>query len=306
MRLGPALGLIAALLVASAPARAACQRAELLGSFTWDLPRDGFGGFSGLELSGDGQRMIAITDRARVVFATLQRQAGRITGVVPRRWARLRGQNGALLIGHIVDSEGLAIAPDDSLFISFERVHRVSHYATPTTASRGLHRAAGFRDMPRNGGFEALAIDAAGRLFALPEDGQDAQGRIPLYRWQNGVWSQPFDLIGDDRFLPVGADFGPDGRFYVLERGYNLFGFRSRVRSWRLSETGARDERCELQTATGTHDNLEGLAIWRDAGGRLRLTMIADDNFFFLQRTELVEYVLQDGQDGVAHSAVSR
>lgn len=303
MHLGPAGGLIAALVLTGASASATCQRAAPLGSFTWDLSRDGFGGFSGIELSADGRQMIAITDRARIVQADLQRQAGRITGVTPRKWTRLRGQNGAVLIGQIVDSEGLAVAPDASLFISFERVHRVSHYPAPTMASRGLHRAAGFRDMPYNGGFEALAIDAGGRLFALPEDGLDAQGHIPLFRWQDGAWSQPFDLPGDNRFSPVGADFGPDGRFYVLERGFNLFGFRSRVRSWRLSETAARDERCELETATGTHDNLEGLAAWRDARGRLRLTMIADDNFFFLQRTELVEYVLQDG---VAHSAASR
>jgi hypothetical protein len=46
-------------------------------------------------------------------------------------------------------------------------------------------------------------------------------------------------------------------------------------------------------TATGTHDNLEGLDVWSDSDG-LRATMIADDNFRFFQRTEIVDYRLPD------------
>ena len=34
----------------------------------------------------------------------------------------------------------------------------------------------------------------------------------------------------------------------------------------------------------------DDLAVWRDANGAIRLTMIADDNFFWVQRTEVVEY----------------
>ena len=42
------------------------------------------------------------------------------------------------------------------------------------------------------------------------------------------------------------------------------------------------------------HDNLEGLAVWRDDSGAIRLTMISDDNFNLLQRTELVEYAVPE------------
>ncbi len=54
------------------------------------------------------------------------------------------------------------------------------------------------------------------------------------------------------------------------------------------------DETLLLETASGTYDNLEGVSVWRDAGGRLRATMISDDNFKFFQRTEIVEYALPD------------
>ena len=36
-----------------------------------------------------------------------------------------------------------------------------------------------------------------------------------------------------------------------------------------------------------------GIAVWEDGQG-IRITMISDDNFLFLQRTELVEYRIRD------------
>ncbi len=64
----------------------------------------------------------------------------------------------------------------------------------------------------------------------------------------------------------------------------------SRVRRITLAGgPGAADE-VLLQTEAGTHDNLEGLAVWQDAAGAIRLTMISDDNFLPTQRTEIVDY----------------
>ena len=41
-------------------------------------------------------------------------------------------------------------------------------------------------------------------------------------------------------------------------------------------------------------DSLEGLSVWRDANGRLTATMIADNNFSFFLRNQIVEYRLPD------------
>ncbi len=292
MRFGPALQLILALALAALPARSQEVRAAYLGTFEWQLPQDWFGGLSAIELSPDGRSMTVLTDRGRLLFAELDRRNGRIENIELQRAIRLRAQNGAFLIGRIRDSEGLAVASDGTIYISFEGVHRVSRYDRPDAAAYGLHRPRAIRRLPLNGGLEALAMDESGRLLALPERGFDTDGNIPVYRWENGVWTQPFCLPSDGAFLPVGADVGPDGRLYVLERAFNIFGFRARVRSWRLTGDAADDGRLELQTATGTHDNLEGIAVWTDAQERLRLTMVADDNFKFFQRTELVEYAL--------------
>lgn len=90
----------------------------------------------------------------------------------------------------------------------------------------------------------------------------------------------------------MGADFGPDGRLYLLESGFNGLGFRSLVRRFDVDEAGAHNETEFLRSGLGVHDNLERLAVWRDPQGRIRLTMISEDNFRFFQRTEIVEYVV--------------
>jgi hypothetical protein len=64
------------------------------------------------------------------------------------------------------------------------------------------------------------------------------------------------------------------------------------VRSFAVGAETIGDERILLTTAAGTHDNLEGIAMWQDAEGAVRATMLSDDNYRWFQRTELVEYRL--------------
>ncbi|MFC4214508.1 esterase-like activity of phytase family protein [Pseudophaeobacter arcticus] len=266
--------------------------AQLAGSYTWRASPDWFGGFSGIELSADGSQMVVLSDRAHVVRADIHRQDGEIADISLRSAQHLRTSKGRQLLGRIMDSEGLAQAPDGSLFISFEGLARVVHHQTEASRARVLPRPNEFRGLPLNKSLEALAIDPQGRLYTLPENALNAAGEIPVWRWNGSQWSQPFTLPPRGGFLPVGADFGPDGRFYLLERSFVFIGFRSRLRRWDITKQGAINEVTLLESSTGVHDNLEGLSVWRDAKGRLRATMVSDDNFKALQRTELVEYIL--------------
>lgn len=76
----------------------------------------------------------------------------------------------------------------------------------------------------------------------------------------------------------------------MLERLFTGYGFSSRVRRFDVSDNGLTNETMLIDTPALRHDNLEGLAVWQDASGAIRLTMISDDNEFALQRTEIVEY----------------
>lgn len=293
MRLGSqrALGACAAAFLAVAACAAEAPQAVFIGSYDWPASAHGLGGFSGLEVSGDGADFVAISDRGQIVSGAFRREDGRISGVDTRSAEPLLSRRGTPLAKPAYDAEGLAMAPDGRVFVSFESRHRVWAYdGGQVAASLGPDDPA-FDSVDGNAGFEALAIDAAGSLYMIPEKSGRLDRAFPIYRFDGRGWVQlpQATLPRSEGFLPVGADFGPDGRLYVLERNFTGLGFRSRVR--RLSVEGGPVETV-LTSALLRHGNLEGLAVWRDGAGRTRLTMISDDNFNSLQRSEFVEYAL--------------
>ena len=295
MRASSVLSLIGAGLVFLTLGSSAQPRSEAvyLGSFSWSLPQDGFGGFSGLELSEDGKSFVAITDKGSIVTGTINRKDGRIAGIDARSLVPLRNIDGGALGRYEGDSEGLALRPDGRLYVSFENIHRVWTYRDPTSEAAWLPRDPDFKNMQNNSSLEALAIDTDGALYTLPERSGQLSRPFPVYRYKDGAWTKPFSVPRRAEFLPVGADFGPDGRFYLLERHFSgIFGFLTRVRSFRIDGDRITDERTLLETGAGTHDNLERIAVWRDPAGDIRLTMISDDHFRAFQITEFVEYKL--------------
>lgn len=273
------------------PARAEAQ-AELVGAFTWRIEADWFGGLSGLEFNADGTEMLAVGDRGFVIRATVKREAGAISEIIADAPIRLRKGGNKPLTGRSQDAEGIAIAPDGSVYVSFEMTKLIGRYTAFGQKARILPPLREFRRLHPNRSLEAVAVDGRGHVYTLPEEPARANGQLPVYKWDTVRWSVPFTLPRLGLFSPVGADFGPDGRFYLLERAATSLGFQSRVRSWDLSQGHPQDARTELVSRFRAHGNLEGLTVWRDAEGHLRLTMIADDNFLFLLRTELVEYRL--------------
>ncbi len=291
MRPGLAIA-IAALLVVGACRQAPDQvRSQLLGTHVWRADPDWFGGLSAVQITDGGTALWALSDKGRLLRAALTRDGDQITGAqITGQW-RLKNSSGQVLAPGTTDSEGLALGADGTLFVSFEGAHRVAAYASPTSRAQVLTQLAQFDGLELNKSLEALAIDAQGRLYAVPEIND---GPIPVYRRDGAGWTVAFALPPSRGFLPVGADIGPDGRLYLLERGFSPLGFRTQLRRFDLSDQGATDQVTLIRTAFGTHDNLEGVSIWRDDQGALRATLIADDNFLSLQQTQLVEYRLPD------------
>ena len=270
------------------------DQADYLGSYRWAYNSKDFGGFSGLEVSQNGQSFTAISDSGSIATGHFQRKAGLIDAVQTEYFGRLNGANGAALAEFEFDAEGLALRDNGRIYISFEAIHRVWTYSDPTSEGAWLPRHPDFKNMQNNSSLEALAIGPDNALYTIPERSGRMTRPFPVYRYRNGEWSQPFSIPRRGEFLVVGADIGPDGRFYLLERHLNgIFGFLSRVRSFAMSGNGLSDERTLLESSTGEHDNLEGIAVWRDEAGDIRLTMISDDNFRVLQTTEFVEYRLK-------------
>ena len=261
----------------------------------WTMEGANFGGWSGLEVSADGDRFTAISDRGWLAEGVLTRNAlGRLTGVDATPTGRLEDAEEGLFDNDIRDAEGLAQAPDGRVFVAFEVIRRVFSYPDGQgKAPTALPLYRDFIALRPNMSLEALAIGADGALYTLPETAR-GHPSITVYRFDGAGWQDFGELSRiDRRFSQVGADIGPDGRFYLLERRLSpRIGFATRVRRFDLDEDGLSAETVLLQTRPGTHDNLEGLAVWRDPGGRIRLTMISDDNFGPYQKTEFIEYVV--------------
>lgn len=292
MRCRPELKLAAAALWLSV-GLASAQTLEFVSRYDWNAQVDGFGGFSSLELTRDGKNFITTTDKGMIAEGRILRDDGRIRGIDNMRFATLLNPEGAPLRSYRTDAEGLAVTPGGTIYVSFEGTHRVMAYDSFTSPARPLPDLPGASSFQRNSSLEALAIDGAGVLYTMPERSGDLNRPFPVYRFRHGRWDQNLSIQRRGGFLPVGADFGPDGRLYVLERELvGLGGFASRVRSFRLSRNALTDERELLRTTAGTHDNLEGIAVWATPQGAMRVTMISDDNFRIFQRTEIVEYRL--------------
>lgn len=267
--------------------------AEHISTYTWRLHDGWFGGFSGIELSEDGRQMIAISDRGMFVTGTLQREEDAISSVKNVKAFRVLDTQGTFpQKAGFRDSEGLVLQKDNKLVVSFEGKHRLNRFAQPGAKAEGMAWRKEFNRMKLNGGFEALAIDGRGQIFAIPEQPVGDDGVAQVFTLKNGRWEKGFTLPRAKQFQPVGADFGPDGRLYVLERGFNGLGFRVRVRSFAVQGNTVSGEKLLFHKGIGIHDNLEGIGVWRDEAGRIRITMISDDNFRLIQRTEIVEYVI--------------
>lgn len=286
------------MLPAASAVRSDMDALILTSEVSWPNGTDGFGGFSGLEVLNGGTRIVAVSDRGSWATADLLRnsdgtlQRVRLTGFGP-----LLAIAGVPLSGEDADAEDLAIGPDGTRYVSFEHFHRVRRYPAIDGPAEHVSAHPEFSGLQRNSSLEALAIDEGGTLYTIPERSGEWDRPFPVYRLKGGKWDRSLSIPRRGKLLVTGADFGPDGRLYLLERHFQFFGgFATRIRSFELGPEGLGDERVLLEThlGEGKLDNMEGISVWRDETGQIRVTLISDDNFNALQRTILAEYVLVD------------
>ena len=246
-----------------------------------------FGGFSGL-LVEDG-RLTAVTDQGWLLSAELAGggtlRLGRTAFAPLPGGVGLDGKAGA-------DAESLA-RRGGALAIGFERDHRVAFFDgdRPTGEVRD-ERFGG----TTNNGLEALATLPDGSLMGIRERQSQGTNAAFVLRPEGGIATKRLRLGGSMQV--TGADVGPDGKLYVLRRDFTLLtGVSARIERYWLGEDGfPRPETREVLARFGSDsgiDNMEGIAAWREPGGGVRLTLIADDNFNWFQRTLLLDFAVE-------------
>ncbi len=278
---------------AQSRARAGMQPGvELIAATRLEHPDPWFGGFSAINMAPDGASAVLLSDRGWWLHPQVRRDPdGVITGIARWQLLQLKDAQGKKLRGPARDSEGLARLPDGRICVSFEGLTRVACYDTLNGRAQTLPRPDVFESFPTNRGLEALAADHRGYLYAIPERAVARGKPAPVYVWNKTDWAVRLTLPPQGRFYPVGADVFGD-HLYVLYRGLGFVGFKSRL--IRLPLSGGAPV-ILLDTRPGTHDNLEGLSLWRNPAGDIVATMVSDDNQMRrLQRTEIVEYRLPE------------
>ncbi|MEL6236190.1 MAG: esterase-like activity of phytase family protein [Pseudomonadota bacterium] len=278
---------------ADAPFAADNARLEELSRLTLSHPDPRFGGLSGLVITADGTKITMVSDRGPMIAASLLREGDRITGIDGVRFFLMRTEKGNPITGYRGNAEGLAWNGRGGHLVSFEGWHRIRDHPSPE--ARGLlgYDCPGFPALQMNSGLEALARGPDGTVYAIPERSGAWARPFPVWRIRNGTCDTKLQIPRRGSFLVTGADIGPDGRLYLLERHFALLGFATRIRAFTLSGDRLTGEETLLETGLGALGNMEGIASWRDATGAIRLLILADDNFSVFQTSLMVEYRLR-------------
>lgn len=286
-------------------------RLKWLGTIRLTSDDKDFGGLSGLIVSDDGARFLAITDTANWVTGKLTYTNGRLTGAEGGMIAPMLDEKGEPMIGKQGDAEGLDSAwhddVDGPVYVSFEGHHRIWKYGPWDNGQRHVTGDIPLPDVAKaldsNGGLEALAVLSPWRIFAAAEYGKDANGDYP-------AWILPLDLKGGAAtslsvepkppFSVTDAKLGPDGDLYILERAFSRqTGVATRLRRVPSADIAAakslKGEELALMGMSFVIDNMEGLALRRGPAGQTLVYVVSDDNFNApLQQTLLMMFEVEN------------
>jgi hypothetical protein len=287
------------------PSRQRFGQLEFRGGLTLTSPYRGFGGLSAIRMAPDGAQFIALSDHGRWFQGRLTYEGTRPVSIADPVMAPIRGPDGQPLAARgWHDAESIA---DDggTLYVGMEGVNQIVRfdYGKDGLLARGqpIQVPAGIRTLPSNKGLEALVFvprdqPMGGTLIAISERGLDDAGNLRAFLI-GGPAPGNFAVKRIEQFDISDAALLPSGDLLILERSLSWpEGLLVQIRRIKIKDVkpGAvvdgpvlfeADLRFEI-------DNMEGLAVHQTPAGETVLTLISDDNFSALQRTELLQFTL--------------
>lgn len=290
---------------ASEPELRRFGRLEFRGGLELTSSLKEFGGLSALKMEADGERFVALTDKAHWFTGRIVYEGTRPVAIADAVMAPMLAANGRPLAARgWFDTEALA-ADRGTFYVGIERVNRIVKFDFGRNGvqarARPIATPAEIGSLPYNRGIEGLAfvpkgLHLAGTLIAFSERGLDRAGNLRAFLI-GGPTPGAFAVRRTDGFDISDCALLPSGDLLLLERRFSwTSGVALRLRRIALSSIapGALVDGPILLFADLGYqiDNMEGLGVHRTARGETVLTLLSDDNFSAVQRTLLLQFTL--------------
>ncbi|MGE4014274.1 MAG: esterase-like activity of phytase family protein [Alphaproteobacteria bacterium] len=267
-------------------------------------PDKRFGGFSDLFVAPSGNFLLTISDRGTWLRANLvYDERGRLIGMRDGDIGPLIDAEGKPLTGTAADAEAMAVLPDGSILVAFERQHRLWLYpaAEPPFSKppKEFPAPPNLEDSPGNSGIESLMYVGGDYFIAITEKMRASGNAVVGWVGRLSGW-ETFAYERTGSFFPTAGQMLWTGDLLMLERSYDpVSGAAMRLQILKRREIapGMRLRGQELARLEKplTVDNFEGLGLRHDKARRETLVYVmSDDNFNPLQRTLLLMFALPD------------
>ncbi len=289
------------------PNRLRFGQLEFRGGVTLTSSYREFGGLSALRIAADGAQFISLSDHGRWLKGRIVYDGARPVAIADAVMAPIRGPDGQALAAHgWHDTESIA-QDDGTLYVGIEGVNQIVRfdYGKDGLLARGQPIAVppGIRTLPSDKGLEALVfvprnLPMGGTLIAISERGLDQAGNLRAFLI-GGPTPSTFTVKRIANFDVSDAALLPGGDLMILERSLSWpEGLLVQIRRVHITDIkpGAIVDGPVLFEAGLRFeiDNMEGLAVHQTPAGQTVLTLISDDNFSALQRTELLQFTLAE------------
>jgi hypothetical protein len=243
---------------------------------------ESFGSYSGLHVSEDGTRLIAIGWGSWLAGRLGHGPDGNLSGFELEDVFPIRDAGGRPITDDAnQDAEGLA-EREGNYYVGFETNSRVARY-------RGIDAAAEPVDLPPEDlaaipkccGFSSVVFTARHELLALTEGARDSAGNVKGWLWQNGR-AEALWLRGEPRWLPVDIALLPDGDLLLIEVREDLWSERWHSRFSRIVDADVKSGGTmtahllgELYSADHP-DRIEGIHARKGSKGETLIYAISD------------------------------
>ena len=273
----------------------------LLSAFQLASKDKRFGGLSGLSVGRDG-RLYAVSDQGYWLSASMLLDPdGALKDLVDWRIAPILTTTKLPVSGRLRDAEALAQARDGSFLVAFEGLHRIWRYSPPPKTFEStpvsVQIPSAVAQAPSNGGIEALATLADGRLLIIAEELENPDGSVKAWVLDDGQFTE-LSYLPAKGFRVTDCAALNDGDVLVLERRYVPFGIlsarltRVKAGSLRPGAKLAGKELLKLEQPLAV-ENFEGIAVQQTSNGTM-IFIVSDDNYSSFQQTLLLQFLLPD------------